>query len=159
MYRVCERSSSHVCPHLFTLPPPVSNPCHRFVVGRFVGLRVLLGNHSDARLLLHAGADRAHGIVVFPQQLHSSKASSSGAPVANEVVDSSSILLFNMAKSLKSNVCCFVEMAEKRSFGFLTRDSALLDMPGLARCVRAAATARFVFALYCVASPNQNLNL
>ena len=123
-----------------------------FVVGRYVGLKVFLGNPSDTQLLIRAGADRAHGIVVFPQQLHSSN--SSNAPVvANGVADSSSILLFNMSKRLKNNVCCFVEVAEKRSFGFLTRDTSLLDLSALAKYV--AAMLQSVAALCILNSRSQ----
>jgi hypothetical protein len=98
-----------------------------FLVGRFVGIKVLLGNCSDTQLLVHAGAERALGIVVFPQQVHSS-ASSKSPDTTNTVVDSASILIFNMSKMLRNNVPCFIEVAEIRSFGFLTRDNSLLDL-------------------------------
>jgi hypothetical protein len=124
-------SSTH-CILLVTSEPLSSTQW--FLVGRYVGIKVLLGSCSDTQLLEHAGAERALGIAVFPQQGH--LASSTSAPVAsNAVVDSASILIYNMSKKLQSNICCFIEVADTRSFGFLTRDTSLLSTFGVARFV------------------------
>jgi hypothetical protein len=96
-----------------------------FVIGRYVGLKVLLGSCSDSQLLIHACADRALGILILPQTASSS---SSG------VFDSASILIYNMCKKLYSHVPCFIEVSETRSFGFLTKDSSLLNSFTSARC-------------------------
>lgn len=111
-----------------------------FLVGRFVGIKVLLGNCSDTQLLVHAGAERALGIAVFPQQVHSS-ASSKSPNTTDAVVDSASILIFNMSKMLRNNVPCFIEVAEIRSFGFLTRDNSLLNLLYAARSLMIAPAA------------------
>jgi hypothetical protein len=105
-----------------------------FLVGRYVGVKVLLGSCSDTQLLVLAGAERALGIAVFPQRGRAS--ASSNAPVAaNAVVDSSSVLIYNMSKKLRQNVNCFIEVADTRSFGFLTRDNSLLNAIGITRSV------------------------
>jgi hypothetical protein len=105
-----------------------------FLVGRYVGIKVLLGNCSDTRLLNRAGAERCLGIVVLPQQMHQSTASNASVASAT-AVEPASILIYNMTKKLKNNVCCFIEVAETRSFGFLTRDESLFNAPGAARSV------------------------
>jgi hypothetical protein len=105
-----------------------------FLVGRYVGIKVLIGSCSDTQLLVHAGAERALGIAVFPQHTHA-PASSSAVVATNGVVDSASILIYNMAKKLQRNVCCFIEVADTRSFAFLTRDNSLLSALGITRFV------------------------
>jgi hypothetical protein len=107
-----------------------------FLVGRFVGIKVLIGSCSNTQLLIQAGAERCLGIVVFPQQIDVSSLSS--VPEApSGVAESASILIYNMAKKLKSNVDCFIEVAETRSFGFLTKDYSLFSMFGPGRSVPA----------------------
>jgi hypothetical protein len=117
------------------------SPTQWFLVGRFVGIKILVGNCSNTQLLVHAGAERCLGIVVLPQQPHSSTVSAS-APAAI-VVESASILIYNMAKKLKNNVCCFIEVAETRSFGFLSRDESLF-LFGSDRSVAALAFHEFL---------------
>lgn len=98
-----------------------------FLVGRFVGIKVLIGSCSNTQLLIQAGAEHCLGIVVFPQQVEASTLST--APdVPSGVAESSSILIYNMAKKLKNNINCFIEVAETRSFGFLTKDHSLFNM-------------------------------
>ena len=98
-----------------------------FLVGRFVGIKVLIGSCSNTQLLIQAGAERCLGIVVFPQQVEAS-ALSNAPDVPSGVAESSSILIYNMAKKLKNNINCFIEVAETRSFGFLTKDHSLFNM-------------------------------
>jgi hypothetical protein len=110
-----------------------------FLVGRFVGIKVLIGSCSNTQLLIQAGAERCLGIVVFPQQVDA--AARSNAPdakrldVPSGVAESASILIYNMAKKLKNNIDCFIEVAETRSFGFLTKDYSLFNMFGPGRSV------------------------
>ncbi len=127
--RLRVQSSTHSI--LLVADEPLSST-QWFVVGRFVGIKVLLGNCSDTQLLIHAGAERALGIVVFPQQVRSSTLSTP-PDKTDAVVDSASILIFNMSKMLRKYVPCFIEVAEIRSFGFLTRDNSLLNLLYAAR--------------------------
>ncbi len=88
---------------------------------------MLLGSCSDTQLLVRAGAERAMGIVVLPQQTNLLTLPNTTV-AATGVVDTASILIYNMCKKLENNICCFIEVADPRSFGFLTRDTSLLNV-------------------------------